>query len=523
MKKWIFINLLIIGINFFAKSQVITFQRSYGNGLGHIKPTLDGGYILAGFDYSPLDTLGDILLVKLDNNFDTVWTSLSGAQGWNSVSGVEQSADSSYYVGGTQCCIGNGGYDFNLSKFDKNGTILWSKNYGGPNYEFVHALTLAKDGNPVIGGETGSYGGSYLIKTDTSGAIIFSHSYKFAQSSNQSIEVIKPTPDSGLIIAGHPGIPNNCMYLMKLNSAGQREWAKILFDSSGLGIGDIYVTDDNKFMIAGGIVVAGSTPTADCLIAKLDSTGNIIWAKKYGGHEGETLLTICKSNQGGYIAAGISNSIFQAGGYPDGYMIKINDSGDTLWTRDYGSNNLEYFFSVVATNDGGALASSPLYNGSYLDYVIKVDSMGNSGCNEFSFPTHVLQATFDTIPVSIIDSAGGTMIDLPIHATSNCIILAYCYAVEVAEIKKENSACEIFPNPTTNFITIHYDITSNTKTTVTLFNLYGQIVYSENLQGFKNPEGLNETKIDMRSFAAGIYFVKMNVGGKEEVRKVVKY
>jgi hypothetical protein len=81
----------------------------------------------------------------------------------------------------------------------------------------------------------------------------------------------------------------------------------------------------------------------------------------------------------------------------------------------------------------------------------------------------------------------------------------------------------ISPNPTTSFISIHYNRTSNTKTTVTLYNLYGQIVYSENFQGFKNSEGLNETKIDMRSFAAGIYFVKMNVGGKEEVRKVVKY
>jgi len=101
----------------------------------------------------------------------------------------------------------------------------------------------------------------------------------------------------------------------------------------------------------------------------------------------------------------------------------------------------------------------------------------------------------------------------PFMPGSACDTIIY---LDVEELHAQN-IISLSPNPTTDFITIHYNSTSQKETTLSLFNLYGQIVYSE------NPEGLNEIKIDMRSFPAGIYFVKVSDNEKEEVRKVVKY
>jgi len=111
---------------------------------------------------------------------------------------------------------------------------------------------------------------------------------------------------------------------------------------------------------------------------------------------------------------------------------------------------------------------------------------------------------------------------------------------QVAEVSQVQKQINIYPNPTTDFITIHYKSTSEKETTVSLFNLYGQQLrigpaFSEpgsNVHGtFALPEGdlpthqpgKHEIKIDIRNFPAGIYFVKMSDGGNDEVRKVVKY
>ncbi|MEP7170618.1 MAG: T9SS type A sorting domain-containing protein [Bacteroidota bacterium] len=105
------------------------------------------------------------------------------------------------------------------------------------------------------------------------------------------------------------------------------------------------------------------------------------------------------------------------------------------------------------------------------------------------------------------------------------VSLTPCTSIEE---QNQNAAIKIFPNPTNNFITIHYSLSSPNQTTLSLFNLYGQklkTIFNE-----KQPAGEHEIRIDMKDLVQGVYFVKMNIGpekngtgGKEEVRKVVKY
>jgi len=47
-----------------------------------------------------------------------------------------------------------------------NGTLSWSKTYGGANSEYGNAVQQTADGGYIIGGYSTSFNGDYLIKTD---------------------------------------------------------------------------------------------------------------------------------------------------------------------------------------------------------------------------------------------------------------------------------------------------------------------------------------------------------------------
>jgi hypothetical protein len=65
-----------------------------------------------------------------------------------------------------------------------------------------------------------------------------------------------------------------------------------------------------------------------------------------------------------------------------------------------------------------------------------------------------------------------------------------------AEVKQKE-AFMLFPNPTSDFVTVSSDSRMNTK--VVIYNMVGQEVYNEMFH--------TETKIDVSSFNKGLYLI----------------
>jgi hypothetical protein len=83
-----------------------------------------------------------------------------------------------------------------------------------------------------------------------------------------------------------------------------------------------------------------------------------------------------------------------------------------------------------------------------------------------------------------------------------------------------NSSISIYPNPTNDFLCINTNFISAKEVSYTLFHLYGQKL--KELYTGKSSIGKQEQKFSLKEFSSGIYFVKINAGGKEEVKKLVK-
>jgi hypothetical protein len=135
----------------------------------------------------------------------------------------------------------------------------------------------------------------------------------------------------------------------------------------------------------GGYAVAGETSSFgaggfDIYVVKLDSEGNVQWAKTIGGSSNDAALSIIQSSDGGYVVAGFTLS-FGAGGF-DIYVVKLDSEGNVQWAKTIGGSFYNLAWSIIQSSDGGyAVAGETLSFGAgdfdYYDldlYVVKMDA-----------------------------------------------------------------------------------------------------------------------------------------------------
>jgi predicted secreted protein len=106
---------------------------------------------------------------------------------------------------------------------------------------------------------------------------------------------------------------------------------------------------------------------------------NILWNKFFGGSGNDVGRSVRQTSDGGYIIVGYTES-YGAGGY-DVWLIRTDESGDTLWTRTFGGSSDDYGYSVEQTKDEGyvlvGITNSFASGGSDV-WLIKTNSTGNT-------------------------------------------------------------------------------------------------------------------------------------------------
>jgi hypothetical protein len=100
---------------------------------------------------------------------DTLWTKKYGGSDYENGYSVQQTSDSSYVIVGRTSSFGSGLEDVYFIKTNANGDTLWTKTYGGIDYDAGRAVQQTTDGGYIIAGRTSSSGAGsadvYLIKT----------------------------------------------------------------------------------------------------------------------------------------------------------------------------------------------------------------------------------------------------------------------------------------------------------------------------------------------------------------------
>jgi hypothetical protein len=106
---------------------------------------------------------------------------------------------------------------------------------------------------------------------------------------------------------------------------------------------------DNCFA-AVGFTASFGAGNFDVWLLKLDSLGDTLWTRTYGGLEPDVCYSLHQMQNGGYLLCGKTGS-YGAGLY-DLYLICTDSIGDTLWTKTYGGVNHDWGFSMQPISCG---------------------------------------------------------------------------------------------------------------------------------------------------------------------------
>lgn len=166
-------------------SGILQWSKTYGaNDIDYgysVQQTTDGGYIVAGNSADSGGIQSYIYLIKTDANGDTLWTKTIGGAGISRGYSVEQTVDGGYIITGSTESFGAGDADMFLLKTDNSGNVLWLKTFGGAYFEEGFSVQQTSDGGYIIAGTTSifpaGYVDIYLVKTDTSGNILWSKTF----------------------------------------------------------------------------------------------------------------------------------------------------------------------------------------------------------------------------------------------------------------------------------------------------------------------------------------------------------
>ncbi|MBL0129025.1 MAG: T9SS type A sorting domain-containing protein [Flavobacteriales bacterium] len=98
-----------------------------------------------------------------------------------------------------------------------------------------------------------------------------------------------------------------------------------------------------------------ATTGRDILLLSMDEQGDTLWTRAYGSPYDDQSLSLITTTDGGYLIAGITNTTGASSGPWRACVIKTNELGDTLWTKAL--TGLGYAMALTECDDGGFLVA----------------------------------------------------------------------------------------------------------------------------------------------------------------------
>lgn len=158
---------------------------------------------------------------------------------------------------------------------------------------------------------------------------------------------------------------NHDIYIAKYSPAGVFQWVRTAGGSSGDyahalavdGAGNSYLTGEYELTTRFGSVALSSNGSNDVFVAKYDTNGNLIWAKKLGGGGGSDQgLGISLSNGNVYITGTFQGGNFSGVSLPpyggrDIFVAKMTTGGVFQWIRKAGGSGEDQGYGI--SNDPG--------------------------------------------------------------------------------------------------------------------------------------------------------------------------
>ena len=362
----------------------------------------------------------------------------------------------------TFICLGDGNEKIFIAKLTNDGDTIWTKSYSGIIKGRANDLLIDSDNNILVCGYTsfsnGYYRYGFMLKLDSKGDSIYFKNTNEVSEYNSITE-----SSSGYLVAGSiNNNESNKVFIINYNLEGDIIWTKQYGGRYSSDAYSVDKTNDNNFLIAGTIYTAGTFYT-QCYILKINQNGDTIWTKTFGReYTHDIAYSLKKISDTKYIVVGTQKSVSGSSNKTSGFYSILNNDGEIVSTETY----------FAKPSDDVAFYSAEMV----ADNTYQI--FGSQGNNLLLIRTK---------------DDGGFYNDIK--------------GIEVTIVK-------IYPNPTTGELKIESG--GLRIDNIEIFDISGR-----KLLAHKSTMSLEST-VDISYFSAGVYFVKISTEIGELVKKVLK-
>lgn len=477
----ILLSLMISPLTGLSQNFYLFGDKTYGGNkaesLGNILLLNDSTLVIGGYTNTNVNgdktdslcgdsivTLYDSWLLKIDTAFNVLWQKdLGGNRSdvwpWFKRSNNDSqvlfsiSSESDSSCEKSEDVRSPQEFDYWTGVLDSDGNVVWEKTYGGLGIDLGCKIIELTSGEFIICGESDSPIGA----------------------------------DKTVVNYG-----GRDYWILKLDTLGNKIWDKVFggsgYDWAQTHLFDLIATDDNGLILAGttasplsGTISEISRGSQDIWIAKIDNAGNQIWDRRYGGTSYDYAKRIIQTHDNSYLICGTTNSpqgldVSEVSlGDNDFWIIKVDSVGNKIWDKRYGGTGKEIAMWVEQDFDGSFWIGGTVEGDSSIDvseqsyglkdyWILKVDSIGNKLWDKrFGGPGQDVLTSFVILPDSSLMLFGWA--DSGISAVKTDIgkglidywLVHFKYGnipTGTNEIHSDTNSLSIFPNPANDFITI---------------------------------------------------------------------
>ncbi len=335
------------------------------------------------------------------------WIQNYGGSGSDTPMTIDVLEDGNYMICGYTGSINNdfnsnyGGSDMFAMKMDVNFNVIWTKNYGGSQNDFLNSFVELQDGFYIAGYSrsdnndiTIPFGNNdyIVIRCDLEGNVMWSKNYGDFNEESLSDLIID---EDDLFLVGSTNSNVSSDYnaqVIKVNSAGEEEWSRefggVNSDSfrKGVRVGDELMFFGQSESSTGD--VNQNYGDRDIWVVKTDLSGDVTWSMNYGGSDVDYMEDVVDVGDGFIIgASSASNDIDVNSNYGnnDIWLFKIDYSGAIIWSKNYGGSGDDRLNGITFSSNGifvsGYSDSNDFdlisnYGGDDM-FVFEVDGQGN--------------------------------------------------------------------------------------------------------------------------------------------------
>lgn len=471
-----------------------------------------------------------------------------------------------------------------LIKSDLAGNLLWEKEYFGPrNGEGAFRIFPADQGNYFVVATASSSSGditydpypdpgsnnAWILKIDSNGNKLWDKIFggnclemgvSGALTSDTAVIFAGLTCSSDGDVSQYYGADDG--WMIKVDRQGNKMWDFTIGNDWFDRIIEVTETSD-KSLLVGAYSFYGENGNISCsdfsasdgtqaVMFKLDSAGNYLWHRCYGGTNHEVLRAMVETNDGyllGITCASSDGDVSGAGYHPgldnvgnptnDIWLVKTDFEGNIVWSKCYGGSKSEYPHRIFRMDDGGFLVfgTTESFDGvvvgnhssgsSYSDiWVIKVSSTGSlewQQCIGYNGSENLYRAVARNgdnkyvIATQVWGESSGQI---------TCLTGTFDYQIWLIEVtdttvglfEKESDMplLKLYPNPATTTTWLQLpEHTAQSPMQLQLISPRGGVVYEATAGGRFH-------QLSTAHLPAGLYLVRLWDGEKWLVQKLVK-